>query len=418
MAITNNLLAFYKLDNTNDSSGNGRTLTNNGNVSFASGKLGNAASFDGSNQLQVVNPIAEGTQYSVAGCVKFSNFDSLQFAFSFGSDMGVLYHNGVEPAEVIFTTSVGSYIGAGTPSANDWHFIYASRKANGDYAISIDNGALVTGNAGETYYGTFEIGNLLNGSMDAVGIWSRSLTESEITELYNSGTGLELEVPNLTSGLQAFYKLNDLTDSSGNNRTLTNNGNVSFASGKLGNAATFVGNQAEHYLSKSEIISDSSLVSIAGWCRYTAEGVAGYAFMLASETGRIDVVCDSYQGGRLVLDTENDLPICNMVPAQNEWHHFAIVVSAGVAKGYIDGALLGVQANSLSGAANLIIGSSVEWAGSGSIYGQVDGLGVWNRALNDAEVAALYNNGNGLELGTLTKIQGKAKFYGKVKFGV
>ncbi len=190
--LEDGLQAFYKLSDLTDSSGNNRTLTNNGNVSFASGKIGNAAVFDGSNQLQMVNPIAEGTEYSIAGWVKFSNFDSLQYAFSFGSDMGVLYHNGVEPAEVIFTPTGGAYIGVGTPSANDWHFIYASRKANGDYAISIDNGALVTGNAGETYYGTFEIGNLLNGSMDAVGIWNRALSDAEVAELYNGGAGIEL----------------------------------------------------------------------------------------------------------------------------------------------------------------------------------------------------------------------------------
>ena len=100
MALTNNLLAFYKLDNTTDSSGNGNTLTNNGNVSFASGKIGNAAVFDGTNNLQVTNPISEGAEYSLAGWVNFSNFDSLQFIMSFGGDMGVLYHNGVEPADV------------------------------------------------------------------------------------------------------------------------------------------------------------------------------------------------------------------------------------------------------------------------------------------------------------------------------
>jgi hypothetical protein len=84
MALTDNLQAFYKLSDLSDSSGNNRTLTNNGNVTFASGKIGNAAVFDGSNQLQVVNPIAEGTEYSVAGWVNFSNFDSLQFILSFG----------------------------------------------------------------------------------------------------------------------------------------------------------------------------------------------------------------------------------------------------------------------------------------------------------------------------------------------
>jgi hypothetical protein len=193
MALTDNLQAFYKLSDTSDSSGYNRTFTNIGNVTFAPGKIGNAAVFDSSNELQVTNPISEGAEYSLAGWVNFSNFDSLQYIFSFGNDMGVLYHNGVEPAEVIFTPSPGSYIGVGTPSANAWHFVYASRKANGDYSLSIDNGALVTGNAGETYYGTFEIGNLLNGSIDAVGVWNRALTESEVTELYNNGTGLELD---------------------------------------------------------------------------------------------------------------------------------------------------------------------------------------------------------------------------------
>ena len=43
----------------------------------------------------------------------------------------------------------------------------------------------------------------------------------------------------LTTGLQAFYKLDDLTDSSGNGNALTNNGDVSFSSGKIGNAAVF-----------------------------------------------------------------------------------------------------------------------------------------------------------------------------------
>jgi hypothetical protein len=217
MALTDNLLAFYKLSDLTDSSGNKRALTNNGNVTFAPGKIGNAAVFDGSNQLQVVNPIVEGTEYSVAGWVKFSNFDSLQYIFSFGNEMGVLYHNGISPAEVIFTPTGGSYIGVGTLSANDWHFIYASRKADGDYAISIDNGALVTGNAGESYYGTFEIGNLLNGSMDAVGIWSRSLTESEVTELYNNGTGLELNPPNYRGEWDNFtyYAQDDVVSVSG-----------------------------------------------------------------------------------------------------------------------------------------------------------------------------------------------------------
>jgi hypothetical protein len=57
------------------------------------------------------------------------------------------------------------------------------------------------------------------------------------------------------------------------------------------------------------------------------------------------------------------------------------------------------------------------------LNGQIDAVGIWNRALSDAEVAELYNNGTGLELDgvaqpTLVKMQAPVKFFGKIKFGV
>ena len=72
------------------------------------------------------------------------------------------------------------------------------------------------------------------------------------------------EAPSLTTGLQAFYKLDDETDSSGNGNTLTNNGNVSFASGKIGNAAVFDG--GNRFLSIAAPITSRPL-TIAGWVK-------------------------------------------------------------------------------------------------------------------------------------------------------
>ena len=50
MAILDNIRAAYKLDessgNAADSSGNGNTLTNNGTVTYVTGKINNAALFD------------------------------------------------------------------------------------------------------------------------------------------------------------------------------------------------------------------------------------------------------------------------------------------------------------------------------------------------------------------------------------
>lgn len=54
MALTDNLISYYKLDsNSNDSVG-----TNNGtdtSVSYVAGKIGNAASFNGSTSTILAN---------------------------------------------------------------------------------------------------------------------------------------------------------------------------------------------------------------------------------------------------------------------------------------------------------------------------------------------------------------------------
>lgn len=48
---TTNLVAWYALENVNDSHTGGYTLTNNGTVTFGAGKNSNAATFDGTNSL-------------------------------------------------------------------------------------------------------------------------------------------------------------------------------------------------------------------------------------------------------------------------------------------------------------------------------------------------------------------------------
>ena len=73
MALTDNLLAFYKLSDTSDSSGNNRTLTNNGNVSFASGKIGNAAVFDGQSYLTNSVDITNYSGLTIAMWIKATN---------------------------------------------------------------------------------------------------------------------------------------------------------------------------------------------------------------------------------------------------------------------------------------------------------------------------------------------------------
>ena len=55
------------------------------------------------------------------------------------------------------------------------------------------------------------------GSVDAVGIWNRALSDAEVAELYNSGTGLELDPPNYQGEWDNFtyYGQDDVVSVSG-----------------------------------------------------------------------------------------------------------------------------------------------------------------------------------------------------------
>ena len=252
------------------------------------------------------------------------------------------------------------------------------------------------------------------------------MSDAEIAELYNNGTGLELQGAssvNLTTGLQAFYKLSDLTDSSGNNRTHTNNGNVSFASGKLGNAANLQGSQTL----EAQINSISSSSSGSYSCWVNRNGIVEFPLCLIKAFGT-SVYADSYTA------THPDGRLNGSIPSLGEfsvnlnstdWAHFVLSYNSTTqeAKMYANGQVF--YAGTTSSAfqdSNFVIGAGDGWQGKGL----VDAVGIWDRALTEAEVAELYNGGDGLELGSegnnynsyfsVAKIQGKSIFTGKVKF--
>ena len=236
----------------------------------------------------------------------------------------------------------------------------------------------------------------------------------------------------LTDNLLAFYKLSDLTDSSGNNRTLTNNGSVSFASGKIGNAAIIDGDQSGGKYLASPVNGGltNTGFSYSTWFKWNGNqggefAVAtlgdGFGWVLGVQfafgTPSIDYIAGN--GGwatyEKVLETAEP----------NVWYHLVKSADSNGVKMYLNGQLAGTYPFVDWTDAPIEIGhwaynnGSQDWSWDGSI----DAVGIWNRALSDSEVAALYNNGTGLELDgvaqpTLVKMQAPVKFFGKIKFGV
>ena len=415
--LTNGLQAFYKLSDTSDSSGNNRTLTNNGNVSFGSGKIGNAAVFDGSGILQLPNcnfP-AQNDDRSIFGWLKTSENKGIRkFLFSYGTNnFEVLYCMAVNESGCL---AFYLYSGAGELNTDDpnhlvdddsWHHfgVIQSSSQRKVYLDGINiwsyEGAVNTDPNSTFEIGAWNSAEQFIGQIDAVGIWNRALSDAEIAELYNNGTGLELEVQaptiDLESGLQAFYKLSDTSDSSGNNRNLTNNGNVSFASGKIGNAAVFDGSNRLEMNSLNNI--SSYPLTISTWIKLTNDG-SGETVLAATDR--------AYGSPGLFLDTGNTIAsfvngnsgwqINGSTYIPDTWTHIVGVFEDANRKLFINGVLAGTNTEqqpqdiTLN---NFSIGSYFDY---GNAVGQIDAVGIWNRALSDAEIAELYNNGTGLEL--------------------
>ena len=195
------LAAFYKLDGLTDSSGNGYTLTNNNGVTFSAGKIGNAANFDGTNWLSRAFP---GSPVSVSLWIKdteFTGFTNMVVFRNAGNNIAFLIQ-GIEGDNFRFfsgedETQIESSI---TVADNNWHHIVVTIM-NGIVYIYVD-GTLNVSEAGGTSgviatkigIGSYEDGSydLLDGSIDAVGIWNRPLTQPEVSLLYNNGTGREI----------------------------------------------------------------------------------------------------------------------------------------------------------------------------------------------------------------------------------
>ena len=216
----------------------------------------------------------------------------------------------------------------------------------------------------------------------------------------------------LTDNLQAFYKLSDTSDSSGYNRALTNNGNVTFAPGKIGDAGVFDGS---NYFSSDVSLNMSQIGSISLWIK--SNDVSAWQTIIGGTGLNIGVDPTNSQ---LFVNDFSSMPqlFVNGYTPDNSWVHLTVVADASDLKVYFNGSL---NASATNGLGNPTI--NVGGTGNENFIGSVDAVGIWSRALNGAEVAELYNNGTGLELDgvpqpTLVKMQAPVKFFGKVKFGV
>jgi hypothetical protein len=224
----------------------------------------------------------------------------------------------------------------------------------------------------------------------------------------------------LRQGLVAYWPLNetatsgDVTakDESGKGYDLTSNNSVLSTTGKIGNARDFVATNSEFLsiASNADMQFGNKDWTLTCWIypgTFTGQIVAkdmsgGREIEIRTTTvnsNSLQVVVYASGG-----TSGNNTVLANLTA--NTWYFYAVrsVVSTGVItiRGNASTATINRPAgqtwNSTSTALN--IGRRAFVGASDYFTGRIDEVAKWDRALSDAELDAIYNSGNGINLGS------------------
>lgn len=224
-SLANGLLAFWRLGESSgssrlDSSGNNQTFAEQGlAVSSVPGKVGNAAAFNNSTTGRLAAADSAYTRFGDYFTLSFwwnpsasqSHFFAtkngqfgMHSVYDFGSGsyiLQVVIYNQSNPSNpVIGSVTVTPHVY--TPGV--WYFFCVRRNGPGanvqmrinsaNYSgLGNYNGGMI-GAADSTPFviGGVDGSTLTTSYFDSVGKWSRALSDSEVNELYNSGSGFEI----------------------------------------------------------------------------------------------------------------------------------------------------------------------------------------------------------------------------------
>lgn len=221
MALSDNLISYWKFDessgNAADSVGS-NTLTNINTTSYVAGKINNGADVEVSSSQGFSIADASQSGLDLSGDLTFSVWFKMESAPSGGEGSIIVkrigagnnrsYHwklnNGGTQIGLLWYTD-GSSVGgnlsvAWTPSTATWYHMAVTKSGTTAkfYVNGAQQGTDQTGSSATIHNGTapFEVAywsddaGFVDGVLDEMGVWSRALSDSEISSLYNGGSGL------------------------------------------------------------------------------------------------------------------------------------------------------------------------------------------------------------------------------------
>jgi len=237
--LNTDIVSYYKLDESSgtviDSLGtyNG---TNSGATASSTGLINTAYDFDGSNDyinLGIIDFADYGETYSVSVWFYQTTFavfgdivghweGSKQFMIRSGADNYLYAYTGGDGAGYLKSSN--------TKNLNEWNHAVLTKDGTtvklylNNVSVTDTSGGITTTDnlnlylgANNRYLGGVSI--FFDGKTDEFGIWNRALTSTEITQLYNSGTGITYDANPIT--VTAISPANDTTFTTTGNKDFT-----------------------------------------------------------------------------------------------------------------------------------------------------------------------------------------------------
>lgn len=202
-ALTDNIVAYWKFDETSgssaaDATGNGHTGTLTSASFTSSGKInyGMLTSTNGYSGFTALSDLHAAGDFTVAGWMKAgSTINQFTILLGAASGLGLNFYAG----HLRFYDGPGDVVVANYTTTNDstYHFYVMTRSGN-TYTLyvdgSYDNSASNTDSYTFTPNAVNRAGSNSNvASFDEVGVWTRALSSTEVSTLYNSGTGCQYD---------------------------------------------------------------------------------------------------------------------------------------------------------------------------------------------------------------------------------
>ena len=425
------LLAYYTADNTGNDALGSYDLTLYNGTTYTTGVINNGFSFDG------VNDYAETT----ATRIGHGNSDS--FTISCWINGTILNRGLVVDGDTVSGGTLGTWsdgvsrkiallkgqssggicFGNTTLSSSTlYHLVVVHTPYDGVssnvqfYVNGSDDGSVIFDIGTPTASTVKQVGTksdkaaYFTGMIDEPAIWSRDLSASEVTELYNSGAGKQYPtgIDAVWSDLLAYYTADSTpNDALGNfNGTLTNG--ATYGTGIISNGFSLDGVNDTVDFGNNLDFDGSTPFSVSCWINtnnVTSSNVPlAKAQNLAPFTGYWFLITST---GNLRFILSNDLNSPNWLAIENSttlststWYHCVMTYdgsksSTGL-KVYVDNALntQNVISNTLTGSTSNSINFKIGARNNGFFYnGLIDEVAVFNKELSASEVTELYNSG-------------------------